>query len=87
MGAIMFEREKMLAFLYAVQSFTKVDLYQGMMPEWVLQSCNKDLLDTLLVRGCVSEAEFQLRSGNVRGLVLTDKGRQVLEDPDDAMIC
>lgn len=80
-------REEMLDFLLAVRSFGAVNLYQGMMPEWVSASCREGLSQALIERGCVAEGCISLASGTFRGLKLTDKGLRTLADPDNAFFC
>ena len=72
------------AYLIAVKSFAGVRRYGGMMPQWLVASCDEDAIHLLLELGCLNEGRFTLANRTCRGVKLTDKGRDLLGDPGSA---
>ncbi len=72
--------ERHRAFLSAVRIFGKSNRYHGMMPRWVVDSCNEKEVREAFDLGCVAYSTVAPPdSPAFDGLILTDKGIEALE--------
>ena len=61
-----------------VYQFSKVDLYGGVLPLHIVQSCDAASFERLVADGLASRAAATMYNGKlVEGLILTEKGMQV----------
>ncbi len=72
--------EQQKTFLSAVRIFSKTQRYHGMMPRWVVDSCNQSEVRKAFAQGCVAYSSIDADSElSLEGLILTDKGCKALE--------
>ncbi len=71
--------EKHLSLLNSVKSFSKTKRYYGMMPRWVVKTCNDNDVRFVFQNGLVAYTSYKpFADMEMQGVVLTDKGLQCL---------